>query len=80
MPNFGGDWNLEVRRPRYCYPHQTQSVFLWQTMDYLHLSHLHSQGLVQEPALPTVCDLQKNRFEKMAKYCFSGDSVMFILD
>ena len=80
MPNFGGDWNVEVRRPRHCYPHQTQSILLWQTMDYLHLGHLHSQGLARVPALPTVCDLQKNGFEKMAKYCFPGDSVMFILD
>ena len=48
-------------------------------VDYLRLTQLHSQGLVGEPALPTVCDSQKGRFEKVVKYYFPGDSAKFIL-
>jgi hypothetical protein len=48
-------------------------------LDYLRLKQLHSQGLVEEPALPTVCDSQKSRFEKVVKYFFPGDSAQFIL-
>ena len=48
-------------------------------LDYLRLKHLHSQGLVDEPALPTVCETQKSRFEKVVKYYFPGDSSKFIL-
>eukprot|EP00571_Detonula_confervacea_P005870 CAMPEP_0172329914 /NCGR_PEP_ID=MMETSP1058-20130122/61129_1 /TAXON_ID=83371 /ORGANISM="Detonula confervacea, Strain CCMP 353" /LENGTH=594 /DNA_ID=CAMNT_0013047107 /DNA_START=223 /DNA_END=2007 /DNA_ORIENTATION=+ len=48
-------------------------------LGYLRLKQLHSQGLVEEPALPTVCDSQKKRFEKVVKYYFPGDSAKFIL-
>lgn len=48
-------------------------------LDYLRLKQLHSQGLVEEPALPAVCDSQQSRFEKVVKYYFPGDSAKFIL-
>ena len=48
-------------------------------LDYLRLKHLHSQGLVEKPSLPTVCETQKSRFEKVVKYYFPGDSSKFIL-
>jgi hypothetical protein len=49
-------------------------------LDYLHLKQLHLLGLIaEEPVLPKVCDSQKNRFEKVVKYYFPGDSAKFIL-
>ena len=48
-------------------------------LDYLRLKHMHSQGLVDEPSLPVVCETQKSRFEKVVKYYFPGDSSKFIL-
>ena len=49
-------------------------------LDHLRLKQLHSQGTIEEePALPVVCDSQKDRFEKVVKYYFPGDSSKFIL-
>ena len=48
-------------------------------LDYLRMKQLHSQGLVEEPVLPTVCDSQKSRFEKVVQYYFPGDSAKFVL-
>ena len=49
-------------------------------LDYLRMKYLHSIGLIDnEPALPTVCDDQKKRFEKVVKYYFPGESSNFIL-
>ena len=48
--------------------------------DYRRVKELHSLGiLAKEPTLPKVQDLQKKRFEKVAKYYFPGDSAKFIL-
>ena len=44
------------------------------------MKYQYSIGLVDnEPALPTVCDDQKKRFEKVVKYYFPGESSKFIL-
>jgi hypothetical protein len=49
-------------------------------LDYLRLKRLHLLGLIaEEPVLPKVCDSQKNRFEKVVKYYFPGDTAKFIL-
>jgi len=48
-------------------------------LDHLRLKQLHSQGLAGETALPTVCDSQKSRFDKVVKYFFPGDSAKIIL-
>ena len=49
-------------------------------LDYLRLKQFHSQGLLAgHPALPKVCDSQKNRFDKVVEYYFPGDSAKFIL-
>ena len=48
-------------------------------LDYLRLKQLHSEGLLEEPALPTICDSQKKRFEKVVKYYFPGDGAKFLL-
>ena len=48
-------------------------------LDYLRLKQLCSQGLAEEPDLPTVCESQKSRYEKVVKYYFPGDSAKFIL-
>jgi hypothetical protein len=48
-------------------------------LDYLRLKHLHSLGLIEEPALPTVCEAQQKRLEKVVKYYFPGNSAKFIL-
>ena len=50
-----------------------------KVLDYLRLKHLHTLGLIDEPALPTVCESQKKRFEKVVKYYFPGKSSKFIL-
>eukprot|EP00984_Skeletonema_dohrnii_P034577 scaffold33595_cov95-Skeletonema_dohrnii-CCMP3373.AAC.2 len=49
-------------------------------LDHLRLKRLRSINLLAEdPALPTVCESQKRRFEKVVKYYFPGDSSSFIL-
>ena len=49
-------------------------------LDYLRLKQLHLSGLLaEEPALPNECGSQKNRFEKVVKYYFPGDTAKFIL-
>jgi len=48
-------------------------------LGYLRLKHLHTLGLIEEPALPTVCESQQKRFEKVVKYYFPGNSAKFIL-
>jgi hypothetical protein len=48
-------------------------------LDYLRLKHLQTLGLIDEPALPTVCESQKKRFEKVVKYYFPGNCSKFIL-
>lgn len=49
-------------------------------LDFLRLRYLHSQGLAEEPALPTVCDTQRKRFEKVVRYYFPDDeSAKFFL-
>jgi len=48
-------------------------------LDYLRFKNLHSLGLAEEPALPTVSDSHQSRFEKVVKYYFPGDSANFIL-
>ena len=49
-------------------------------LDYLRLKRAHTLGLIDnEPALPTACDSQKKRFEKVVKYYFPGESSKFIL-
>ena len=49
-------------------------------LDYLRVKKLRSQGLIAaEPDMPKVSDSQKDRFEKVAKYYFPGNSAKFIL-
>jgi len=49
-------------------------------LDHLRLKRLHSINLLaEEPSLPTVCESQQKRFEKVVKYYFPGDSSSFIL-
>ena len=50
-----------------------------KNLDYLRLKQLHAQGLAKEPVLPTVCDSQQDRFEKVVRYYFRSDSTTFIL-
>ena len=48
-------------------------------LDYLRLKRLHDLDLIDEPALPVVCESQKKRFEKVVKYYFPGECSKFIL-
>jgi len=49
-------------------------------LDYLRMKQIHSEGLVSTPpALPAVCDSQKERFRKVVQYFFPGDCAKFIL-
>ena len=49
-------------------------------LDYLRMKQIHSEGLISKPpALPTVCDTQKERFRKVVHYFFPGDCAKFIL-
>ncbi|KAL7529096.1 hypothetical protein ACHAWF_002836 [Thalassiosira exigua] len=48
-------------------------------LEYLRLRQLHAQGLVREPSLPSICEAQKSRFEKVVKYYFPGDSAKLVL-
>ena len=50
-----------------------------KNLDHLRLKQIHSLGLAEEPELPKVCESQKERFEKVVKYYFPGDSSKFIL-
>jgi hypothetical protein len=44
-------------------------------LDYLRLKRAYTLGLIDnEPALPTVCESQKKRYEKVVKYYFPGES------
>ena len=49
-------------------------------VDHLRLKHLHSIDLAEKPALPIVCATQKERFEKVVKYYFPGESSTILLD
>jgi hypothetical protein len=49
-------------------------------LDYLRLQLLYVLGLIiNDPALSEVCDTQKNRFEKVLKHNFPGNSAQSIL-
>jgi len=48
-------------------------------LDYLRLKRLHDENFIDGPPLPTVCDNQKNRFQKVVRYYFPGDSSKLIL-
>ena len=48
-------------------------------LDHLRLMRMHDAGLIDEPSLPEVCESQQNRFEKVVKHYFPGDSSKFIL-
>jgi hypothetical protein len=49
-------------------------------LDYLRMKYLHLIELIEyEPALPTIRDDQKKRFEKVVKYYFPGESSSFVL-
>eukprot|EP00581_Thalassiosira_minuscula_P019375 CAMPEP_0183715018 /NCGR_PEP_ID=MMETSP0737-20130205/9394_1 /TAXON_ID=385413 /ORGANISM="Thalassiosira miniscula, Strain CCMP1093" /LENGTH=869 /DNA_ID=CAMNT_0025944071 /DNA_START=140 /DNA_END=2749 /DNA_ORIENTATION=+ len=47
-------------------------------LDYLRLKQLHSQGMADEPALPTVRDSERSRFEMTVNYFFPGESSRLI--
>ena len=70
LDNASYDYVTLIEHSPYCF---------CKILDYLRLKQLHSHGLADEPALPTVCDNQKRRFEKVVKYYFPGDSAKFIL-
>ena len=50
-------------------------------LDYLRMKYLHSINLIDNELhyLPNVCDDQKERFAKVVKYYFPGESSAFIL-
>jgi len=48
-------------------------------LDFLRLKSLRSLGLAEKPALPTVCESQTKRFEKVVKFYFPGDLAKYIL-
>ncbi len=48
-------------------------------LDHLRLKWLQSIGLAEEPALPTVCESQQKRFEKVVQYYFPGESSKIML-
>ena len=48
-------------------------------LDHLRAKHLASLGLAQAPAVPRVCDSQRDRFEKVVNYYFPGDCARSIL-
>ncbi len=48
-------------------------------LDYLRLRRLHHDDFIDEPPLPSVSDDQKNRFEKVVRYYFPGESSEYIL-
>lgn len=48
-------------------------------LDHLRLKHLASLGLSEAPAVPQVCNSHLERFEKVVRYYFPGDSAKSIL-
>ncbi|KAL7490723.1 hypothetical protein ACHAWT_000883 [Skeletonema menzelii] len=48
-------------------------------LDYLRMKRLHSIELMQEPLLPSLCESQQKRFEKVVKYYFPGESSKVML-
>ena len=48
-------------------------------LDHLRLKRLQSINLAEEPALPTVCESQQKRFEKVVKYYFPGKTSSMML-
>ena len=48
-------------------------------LDFLRLKRFHDDDLIDSPSLPIVCDNQKNRFEKVVRYYFPGESAKHIL-
>ena len=48
-------------------------------LDYLRLKRLQSEGFIDEAPRPCVYDNQKNRFAKVVKYYFPGESSEYIL-
>ena len=48
-------------------------------LDYLRLKRFHDQDFIDEPPLPIVHHNQRNRFQKVVKYFFPGESSKFIL-
>lgn len=48
-------------------------------LDYLRLKRFHDQDFIDEPPLPTVHQNQRNRFQKVVRYYFPGESSKFIL-
>lgn len=48
-------------------------------LDYLRLKRFHDQDFIDEPPLPIVHHNQRNRFHKVCRYYFPGESSKFIL-
>ncbi|KAL9178435.1 hypothetical protein ACHAXT_003765, partial [Thalassiosira profunda] len=48
-------------------------------LDFLRGKYLHSQGLADDPDLPAVRVSERDRFEKVAKYYFPGDTSELML-
>ena len=48
-------------------------------LDYLRLKQLHSQKLIKEPLLPIISLALIERFEKVVKYYFPGETSTTIL-
>ena len=48
-------------------------------LDYILLKCFHSKELIDEPRLPTVSNDQKERYEKVVRYYFPGESAEFLL-
>lgn len=48
-------------------------------LDYLRLTRLHSLELIKEPSLPSVCESQMERYTKVVKYYFPGESSRILL-
>eukprot|EP00984_Skeletonema_dohrnii_P025463 scaffold14635_cov112-Skeletonema_dohrnii-CCMP3373.AAC.3 len=48
-------------------------------LDYLRLTHFHSQKLIKEPLLPIISLALIGRFEKVVKYYFPGETSTTIL-
>ncbi len=48
-------------------------------LDFLRMKYLHSMELVNEPSLPSISEVRKERFEKVVKYYFPGETSKLIL-
>ncbi|KAL7426322.1 hypothetical protein ACHAXM_000397 [Skeletonema potamos] len=48
-------------------------------LDRLRLKHLHCKKLINEPSFPSISIAQTERFERLVKYYFPGDSSMAVL-